>query len=178
MPSLAIGAAAFGAGELILHTKEKIENNQNNDVYETIKEAKSKSLQIQNMISKIEDENLRQNIREICETTNKIIDTVERKPEKFKKINHFFDYYLPVTYNILKKYDEIENQKLSSNESKKFMKQTQGMIEKINVAFKEQLSNLYQSDIVNTDAEMKVFDSMLKHDGYDVENDFNVKKEE
>ena len=58
------------------------------------------------------------------------------------------------------------------------MKQTQNMIEKINEAFKEQLSNLYQSDMVDTDAEMKVFDSMLKQDGYDVENDFKMKKEE
>ena len=47
-----------------------------------------------------------------------------------------------------------------------------GMMEKINTAFKNQLSNLYQSDIVDTDAEMKVFDSMLKADGYDTSNDF------
>ena len=87
-------------------------------------------------------------------------------------MNNFFEYYLPVTLNILTRYDEIENQKLSSEESKKFMSQTKNMMEKINTAFKNQLSNLYQSDIVDTDAEMKVFDSMLKADGYDTSNDF------
>ena len=46
------------------------------------------------------------------------------------------------------------------------------MIEKINNAFKSQLSNLYQADIVDTDAEMKVFETMLKADGYDTSNDF------
>ena len=50
--------------------------------------------------------------------------------------------------------------------------QTKNMMEKINNAFKNQLANLYQSDIVDTDAEMKVFDSMLKADGYDTSNDF------
>ena len=49
-------------------------------------------------------------------------------------------------------------------------------MQKINLAFKNQLSNLYQSDIIDTDAEMKVFESMLKSEGY--YNNFNIKKEE
>ena len=90
-------------------------------------------------------------------------------------MNNFFNYYLPVTINILTKYDEIENQKLNTEDSKKFMDSTQKMVKKINEAFKKQLSNLYQSDMIDTDAEMKVFDTMLKSDGYDVDdNDFKI----
>jgi len=139
---------------------------------ETIKGARSKNRQIIGMINKIEDSELRQNIRDVSDTITKIIDTIEKEPKKSNKMNNFFEYYLPVTLNILTRYDEIENQKLSSEESKKFMSQTKNMMEKINNAFKNQLSNLYQSDIVDTDAEMKVFDSMLKADGYDTSNDF------
>lgn len=126
------------------------------------------------MIAKIEDTNMKQNIKEINESITKIINTIEKKPEKYSKMNTFFEYYLPRTLIILTKYDEIENQELTTEDSKKFMKQTQNMIEKINQAFKNQLSNLYQADIVDTGAEMKVFDSMLKADGYD-ENDFTNK---
>ena len=92
-------------------------------------------------------------------------------------MNTFFDYYLPRTLTILTKYDEIENQSLTTKDSKKFMEQTRGMLEKIDIAFKKQLSNLYQADIVDTGAEMKVFDSMLKADGFDSE-DFESNKEE
>lgn len=125
---------------------------------------------------KVQSTSLQKNIKEIYQTTNKIISTVEKNPDKRKKMNNFFEYYLPVTLNILRKYDEIENQELSSKEGQKFMVQTENMIEKINSAFKNQLSNLYQSDIVDTDAEMKVFETMLKADGYDTSSDF--KKEE
>lgn len=90
-------------------------------------------------------------------------------------MNNFFNYYLPVTLNILKKYDEIENQRLTTEDGKNFMRQTENKIEKINNAFKNQLANLYQSDIVDTDAEMKVFETMLKADGYDTSNDFKKK---
>ena len=127
------------------------------------------------MVSQVEDSELSNNISEIHTTVSKIIETVEKKPDKYKKMNNFFSYYLPVTINILIKYDEIENQKLNTEDSKKFMESTQKMVKKINEAFKKQLSNLYQSDMIDTDAEMKVFDTMLKSDGYDVDdNDFKI----
>ena len=127
------------------------------------------------MVSQVENPELSNNISEIHTTVSEIIETVEKKPDKYKKMNNFFGYYLPVTINILTKYDEIENQKLNTEDSKKFMESTQKMVKKINEAFKKQLSNLYQSDMIDTDAEMKVFDTMLKSDGYDVDdNDFKI----
>ena len=174
VPSLAIGACAFGAGELILHDKKPNDLKESNrSLYDTLADAKNKNKQILEMIPKIESDALKKNIKEIHITVNKIIETVEKNPDKCKKMNNFFEYYLPVTLNILRKYDEIENQKLASKEGQKFMLQTEDMIEKINNAFKNQLANLYQSDIVDTDAEMKVFESMLKADGYDTSSDFN-----
>ena len=41
------------------------------------------------------------------------------------------------------------------------------MIKKINNAFKNQLSNLYQSDMLDVNVEIKVLNSMLKADGLD-----------
>ena len=145
---------------------------------ETIIEAKNRNKQIANMITQVEDIELSKNIREIHDTATKIINTIEKNPEKYKKVNNFFDYYLPITIQILNKYDEIENQKLNSQESIKFMKSTQEMVVKINQAFQKQLSNLYQSDMIDTDAEMKVFDMMLKSEGYNQSEDFNIVNKE
>ena len=142
-------------------------------MHEVISEARTKNLQISKITHKIDDTELVKNIKEINITVEKIIDTVENKPETYKKTQKFFGYYLPVTVNILNKYDEIENQSLSTEDGKKFMRDTKKMIEKINNAFKKQLSSLYQSDMIDTDAEMKVFDSMLKADGYN-DDDFNI----
>ena len=51
------------------------------------------------------------------------------------------------------------------------------VLEAVNKAFKNILNNLYQSEIVDMDAEMKVFSSMLKVDGFD-DNELEVNKEE
>jgi len=174
LPSLAIGIGAFGAGELILHSeKKKLEQNTNN-MYDTLVDAKNKNNQIEKIIPQIEDCELVQDIKEIHDSVEKIINTVEKKPDKFKRMDNFFNYYLPVTINILKRYDEIENQRLVTEESKEFMASTKSMMKKINNAFKNQLSNLYQSDMIDTDAEMKVFESMLQSDGFTQDNDFKI----
>lgn len=159
---------------MVFRTKNK-EVVNSKGMYDVLKEAKERNTHISNLIPKIEDSNMKQNMREINESVTKIIHTIEKNPDKYSKMNTFFDYYLPKTLTILTKYDEIENQSLTNKESAKFMKQTQDMIEKINKAFKAQLSSLYQADIVDTGAEMKVFDTMLKSDGY-AEEDF-LKKE-
>ncbi len=175
-PSIAIGACAFGAGELLLRNKEKNILPEDDSLNNILTNAKNQNKKIIGMIPKIEDKIMVENIKQISDTVEKIIGTVEKNPKKLKNTTNFFDYYLPVTSNILNKYDEIENQRLTTDEGKKFMIQAQDMIKKINDAFKVQLSNLYQTDMIDTDAEMKVFESMLRADGYDENGDFKRKE--
>lgn len=175
LPSLAIGIGAFGAGELLLRGEKKETEAPRESLVEMLAEAREKNKQIGRIATQIEDKEMVEEIVQIQDSITKIIEAVEKKPEKYKKVDHFFDYYVPVTLRILHRYDEIENQKLTSQEGKTFMENTESMVKKINQAFKKQLSNVYQSDMIDTDAEMKVFENMLKSDGFDVENDFQTK---
>ena len=158
IPALVIGAAAYGAGALITKgTERKIDISTNKqNLYDILKEAKEQTSQI-NYLSKQ-------------------LDTLSKKPEKLGQANNFLKYYLPVTIKILTRYDEIENQKLNTPETNKFMKSVQDMMEKIKNAFNEQLNNMYQAEIIDTDAEIKVFEGMLKADGFIDEIDFKIDK--
>lgn len=177
VPSLAIGAAAFGAGELLLSNNKTKTSLKESDrpLYEVLETAKSQNKEIQKIIPEIEDMEIRKDLAEIHTTVEKIISTVVSKPNKKKKLNNFFDYYLPVTVKIIHKYDEIENQRLSTREGKEFLDQAKKMIHDVNGAFQKQLGLLYQSDLVDADAELKLFDTMLKSDGFD-SDDFDIYK--
>lgn len=168
LPSALIGTGAFIAGELLLSSDEK---NQipTESVKKTLESAKDESKDIYNMRNKIEDEDLKKHIINISTSANKIISTIEKEPKKIRKITNFFDYYLPVTLSIIKRYDEIENQNLSSQEMKEFISSTKLMLKSADEAFNKILERLYQNDMINIDADMKVFNSMLKADGYDDE---------
>ena len=175
VPSLAISAVAYGAGTLIFKDRSKIDySTKNTNLYEILKNAKSQTTQIFDISKQLEDRELIANVQEICNTSNKIIDTLSKNPGKLSQVNNFINYYLPVTIKILQRYDEIENQKLNSEESQKFMKSVRDMIAKIKEAFHEQLNNMYQAEIIDTDAELKVFEEMLKSDGF--LGDINIKK--
>ena len=175
VPSLAISAVAYGAGTLIFKDRSKIDySTKNTNLYEILKNAKSQTTQIFDISKQLEDRELIANVQDICNTSNKIIDTLSKNPGKLSQVNNFINYYLPVTIKILQRYDEIENQKLNSEESQKFMKSVRDMIAKIKEAFHEQLNNMYQAEIIDTDAELKVFEEMLKSDGF--LGDINIKK--
>lgn len=166
LPSLAIGAAAFAAGELVFRKDEvKTLKETNISLYNILQKAKKQNKHIVDMIPQIEDEEVRLTLNEINDTVDKIINTIEKEPDKEKKLKNFFDYYLPVTVKLVDRYDEIENQHMTSSEIKKFNDSTKKTLEEIDSVFKKFLNILYESDVLDTKVEIKVLNSMLKSDG-------------
>lgn len=166
VPSLAIGIAAFAASELVLsgNTKE-ILKDVNKPLYLKVNSAKKENKEILNLIPKVDNLDTRKNLNDIHSTVEEILEVVENNPKKADKLDNFFDYYLPVLIKIVKRYDEIEDKKLNSSEGKSFMKKADSMISDTRDAFKTILSNLYKKDLIDIDADMKVYDIMLKADG-------------
>ena len=166
-PSLVIGGCAFLASELMfsgVQAKEKLKDT-NRSLYQKIVEARKEEKQIKGLIPKVEKQETKQDLKEINETINKILEEVQKNPKKEKSLNNFFDYYLPVLIKITTRYDEIENTRLTSKDEKSFMIKAEKIIKDTNRAFKTILSNLYQKDIMDTDADMKVYELMMKADG-------------
>ena len=173
-PALALGLVSFGASELIINGAQK-EEVKEITLKEKIEYARRENKHIKEMIDSIDDESVKTDLEEIVKTSTKIVNTIEKNELKNKSVNKFFDYYLPVCVKIVDRYDDIENQSLTSRDSKKFMNDSSKIINDTNKAFKKILNSLYQSDILNADAEMKVYNSMLKADGYE-ENEIKVEE--
>lgn len=177
VPSLLIGAAAFGAGELVFGDYKLTLKETNRSLYQILEDAKKKNKHILDMIPLIEDEEIQKELNEIHDSITRIIETISKNPKKVDQTDNFFDYYLPITVKIVDRYDEIENQKLSSDDAKKFLTSTNQMVKEINKSYKKILNNLYKKEIVDMDAEMKVFNSLLKADGFN-DAEFSSEKED
>jgi len=167
IPSLLIGSGAFIAGELVFHKEEAKEVVTGEmPLSKKIDIAREQTRKIKYRVELIDDPDVRLNLNSICDSSFKIINAIEKEPKKVKKVNNFFDYYLPITVSIVERYDEIEDQHLSSDDVKKFQDKSAKMLSKISTSFRNMLNNLYQDVIIDTDAEMRVFDAMLKSDGF------------
>ena len=175
LPSVLIGTSAFVAGELVLTKNKKTLKEENFNLYKVLENAKKQNKRIIEAKSYIDNDEIKAYLTSINDSTSKIIKTIEKTPKKIKNIDNFFDYYLPITVKIINRYDEIENNNLSSKDSKKFMTSTINMLASIDKAFRNILNNLFQKEIIDMDAEMKVFSSMLKADGFN-ENELEVKE--
>lgn len=176
LPALAIGATAFTASEFVLSGVKDKETTKikDKDLYKKVVNAKKQNEEIFKLVPKVENEKTKQNLNEIHDTVKKIINTIENKPKKIEKLDNFFEYYLPVLIKIVNRYDEVENQSLKSEEGKSFIKKADKMINDTNMAFQSLLSSLYQKDIMDVDADIEVYNLMMKADGM-VDNNLIMK---
>lgn len=159
-----LGLLTYYATYLVLPNK-KIDIEETKDTDEIIEYGYMQIEQIKEVLEKIEDQEIRKNFKVVCEDVEKILKEIKSKPKKTRQIQNFISYYLPVSINILKKYDEVENQRLTSQDSKDFMTRVLNMSSKIKEATKNQLNSMYNEEIINTSADIKVFETMLKSDG-------------
>ena len=128
VPSLLIGAGAYVASELVLNGNKKEEILGEISLKDRIKSAREMNKHIKDMKDEIDSIEVKKQLEEINKTTNKIINTIEKNDISNKTTYKFFDYYLPVCVSIVDRYDEIENQELTSEDSKKFMNNSIKMI--------------------------------------------------
>lgn len=177
IPSLVVGAMAFLGSELIMSKAPMIifDKVDEKNAEEVLNDARLKNKYILDMVPKIDDEEVQQYLKSINNTASKIISTVAKNKKKIKQTQKFWTYYLPITVGILEKYDEIENQRLSSKDAKEYFEKSKETLEEIDVSFKKILNNLYESDIENATADMKVLNTILKSDGF---SDIKINKED
>ena len=167
VPSLITASVAFAASTLATK-KSNLDDLgiKNLNMYKQLLESsKSNIKDLKRITPSIDNTDIKNDIVEITTTSEKIISRLEKTPEKIPQATNFLNYYLPITLKIMKKYEEIENQKLTSKEVKDFNQRITNLIDNINNAFGIQLNNLYSTDMVDIDAEMKVFEKLLKSDG-------------
>ncbi len=166
-PALVVGGAAFLASELVINSNKKIQEKIPLSFKEEILIARKEIKYLKEMVDKIDDKDVSQDLEDITKSSDKIVNRIEENELKNKTARKFIDYYLPVCVKIVGRYDEIEDQSLTSKDSKEFMKNSGKILKATNKAFKRMLNSLYQDDIVDADAEMKVLNTMLTADGFD-----------
>lgn len=177
--SIIVSLVAYYAATMIFKEKDELQMDISQDLvkYEKlITDARANIRRLELLKEKIENSTLRDDITYVCDISDRILKSLKENPKKTGQVRKFIDYYLPFTLNILTQYNKIEDQELTSVESKEFMDKVEMMIGRVKEACEIQLNNMYESDLLNTNADIKVFETMLKTDGL-VDDNMNIKVE-
>ena len=84
------------------------------------------------------------------------------------------DYYLPTTISLLQKYEKFHTREIAGQNSREAMAQIGQLLDKILVAFQKQLDTLFDADVMDITAEIRVMEQMLQSSGLTEKQDFKM----
>ncbi len=104
----------------------------------------------------------------------RIFHIVEEEPEKAERIATFFNYYLPTTQKLLDSYAKFESAGIEGENLRLAKARIESTMDTIVHGFEHQLDELYQSDVLDVDRDIRVMETMLNRDTASVEQDFGL----
>ena len=120
---------------------------------------------------RIADPAISAKIDRLEELAGKIFRIVEEEPAKKAKASTFLNYYLPTTQKLLDSYADFEEAGVSGGNVSQRIADT---MDKIVAGFERQLDQLYQSDAMDVDSDIRVMEQMLRRDGGSAAEDFGM----
>ncbi len=125
-------------------------------------------LDLRMLLRRVENPAIRAQGDSVCMEVEKLLKTIGEKPETYKKARRYLSYYLPTLEKILRKYREMEqNRVLPEGMADNVLR----CLSDIRLATEKQHQSLYEGDILDLTVEMEVLTTVCKRDGLLTEDD-------
>lgn len=111
---------------------------------------------------RIEDKAVQSEAARLNRTSESIIDYLENHPDSLTVAGRFIDYYQDTASSLLKRYVEIQDSRLDTEEVQKLKNNTLKALKTLNQAFDSQLELLMSDEIFDMDAEIRLLEHMAE----------------
>ena len=144
----------------------KAKKSTGNPTVDKLMEERDRAIsEMRRLNEAIEDPTISRQIDEVEDVTEKIFDHVAAHPEKLPQIRKFLNYYLPTTLKLLNAYDRMGAQGVSGENIDSTMKKVEEMMERIVVAFRRQLDELFGAEAMDIKSDIQVLEMMMVREG-------------
>ena len=131
-----------------------------------------KNTVVDTLNDEIPDERISAQIDLIERLTAQIFDCVRKNPKKLSQIRQFLNYYLPTTIKLMEQYVTLQNQSLKTENITEGMQKIEDLLDKVIIAFQRQLDALFEADVVDITADIRVMEQMMASEGLTNKKDF------
>lgn len=114
----------------------------------------------------IPDETLSADIERMEKASADIFRFIGDHPEKAPQIRKFMNYYLPTTLKLLNSYQRLSAQSVKGENITSTMFNIAGMMHTVADAFEKQLDSLFSDEAMDVSADISVFETLLKQEGF------------
>lgn len=108
-------------------------------------------------------------IEKIGNISIKTLSALTQKPKKVTQVYNFYDYYMGLLLRLVEKYQYLEAKKELSDVEKKFINDTENYLRNIEIQFQKQLDNMYKTESIDVQREIKLFENICHIEGLDKE---------
>ena len=130
--------------------------------------------QIRELNDRIADEVLSTKIDRIEQVSGRIFKAIEDTPAKKDAAGTFLNYYLPTTLKLLENYADFEEAGVSGENLSQAKSRIEATMDSIVAGFEHQLDELYRTDAMDIDSDIRVMETMLRRDTASVADDFGL----
>ena len=130
--------------------------------------------QIRRANDRIADEEVSQKIDRLEDLSARIFRLVEQEPAKKATAGTFLNYYLPTTLKLLNSYAEFEEAGISGQNLNEAKARIERIMDNLVAGFERQLDELYRTDTMDIESDIRVMEAMLRRDSASAEEDFGL----
>ncbi|ANB56906.1 5-bromo-4-chloroindolyl phosphate hydrolysis family protein [Anoxybacillus sp. B7M1] len=141
------------AGDLLKEEKDYIRTQ--------LAEARKKWRRMRRARLKIRSMVMWQRISHISATVDKMIQAVERQPQKFRVAQSFFIQELDSAVTMIEKYAYLIHQPVRSEEMKEALRKTEKLLEELESSAEQQLLEILSDDVFDLKIEAKLLEQSL-----------------
>jgi len=130
--------------------------------------------QIRQLNDRIADETLSLKIDRIEQVSGRIFKAIEDTPAKKNAAGTFLNYYLPTTLKLLENYADFEEAGVSGENLSQAKSRIAATMDNIVAGFEHQLDELYRTDAMDVNSDIRVMETMLRRDTASAADDFGL----
>ena len=162
----AIGAGAVFAGMSALDNSRRAKTAfmTGEEVRKLSGTVKDSVRQLNTHYYHLQNNQLRTKVRALSATCDGIMNAVSNKPERAFKTQSFFDYYMPTVDRMLTKYEELERNRVRTEDGLDYMTNVFSTMDELDAAFKSHLQSIIDSDKLEAAQELKILGQVLKEE--------------
>lgn len=146
--------------------KEEKSHTGNPEVDKIIDEGREYLKKLRAADDVIPDEALSEDITRMERASADIFRFIADHPEKAPQIRKFMNYYLPTTLKLLNSYQRLSQQSVKGENITSTLFNIAGMMHTVADAFEKQLDALFSEEAMDISADITVFETLLKQEGF------------
>lgn len=140
----------------VVKQQENISTNQWKSYIKTIKEAESE----------FKSQDISFSLYRLSKVVEKVIDYLEKHPEKEKDVKKLMEFHLPSTVKLILSYRELDKSGINTFNIEKTKEEIVSACDKIHEAFSGVLEDLYNDKAIDVSTDIQVLKMMLSREGF------------